>query len=228
MNELLIEEGDIKQMFLRKKGLVGVFFFMLASMIFAACGNESSNSEDTATSDYAKEVTENPIVTITMADDEKIVIELEPKTAPNTVANFISLVEDGFYNGLIFHRVIPGFMVQGGDPDGTGMGGPDYSIKGEFSSNGFENTLAHERGVISMARTNDPNSAGSQFFIMVDNATHLDGDYASFGKVIEGMDVVDKIVSVERDGNDKPSEEQTMKKVEVDTKGFNYPEPVKE
>lgn len=228
MNELLIEEGDIKQMFLRKKGLVGVFFFMLASMIFAACGNESSNSEDTATSDYAKEVTENPIVTITMADDEKIVIELEPKTAPNTVANFISLVEDGFYNGLIFHRVIPGFMVQGGDPDGTGMGGPDYSIKGEFSSNGFENTLAHERGMISMARTNDPNSAGSQFFIMVDNATHLDGDYASFGKVIEGMDVVDKIVSVERDGNDKPSEEQTMKKVEVDTKGFNYPEPVKE
>lgn len=228
MNELLIEEGDIKQMFLRKKGLVGVFFFMLASMIFAACGNESSNSEDTATSDYAKEVTENPIVTITMADDEKIVIELEPKTAPNTVANFISLVEDGFYNGLIFHRVIPGFMVQGGDPDGTGMGGPDYSIKGEFSSNGFENTLAHERDVISMARTNDPNSAGSQFFIMVDNATHLDGDYASFGKVIEGMDVVDKIVSVERDGNDKPSEEQTMKKVEVDTKGFNYPEPVKE
>ena len=136
-------------------------------------------------------------------------------------------MKDGFYDGLIFHRVIPGFMIQGGDPDGTGMGGPNYSIKGEFSSNGFENTLAHERGVLSMARSNDPNSAGSQFFIMVEEATHLDGEYASFGKVIEGMDVVDKIVSAERDGNDKPLEDQKMKKVEVDTKGFNYPKPVK-
>ena len=213
-------------MFLRKNVLIGVFL-MLVLTILAACGAESGSNSDSDISDYASEVTENPIVTITMENDEKIMLELEPKAAPNTVANFISLVEDGYYDGLIFHRVIPGFMVQGGDPDGTGMGGPDYSIKGEFSSNDFENTLAHDRGVISMARTKDPDSAGSQFFIMVASASHLDGDYASFGKVIEGMDVVDKIVSVKRDGNDKPLENQKMKKVEVDTKGFDYPEPVK-
>lgn len=193
----------------------------------AACGTETTdNTEQGSAEDYTAAITENPIVTITMENDEKIVIELEPKTAPNTVANFISLVEEGFYDGLIFHRVIPGFMVQGGDPDGTGMGGPDYSIKGEFSSNGFENTLTHERGVLSMARTQQPDSAGSQFFIMVEAASHLDGDYASFGKVIEGMEVVDKIVAVERDGSDKPKEDQIMKTVEVDTKGFDYPEPV--
>ena len=180
----------------------GGVFLMVVLTILAACGDESASKSDSDISDYASEVTENPIVTITMENDEKIVLELEPKAAPNTVANFISLVKDDYYNGLIFHRVIPGFMVQGGDPDGTGMGGPDYSIKGEFSSNGFENTLAHERGVLSMARSNDPNSAGSQFFIMVEEATHLDGEYASFGKVIEGMDVVDKIVSAERDGID--------------------------
>ena len=193
----------------------------------AACGTETTdNTEQGSAEDYTAAITENPIVTIKMENDEKIVIELEPKTAPNTVANFISLVEEGFYDGLIFHRVIPGFMVQGGDPDGTGMGGPDYSIKGEFSSNGFENTLTHERGVLSMARTQQPDSAGSQFFIMVEAASHLDGDYASFGKVIEGMEVVDKIVAVERDGSDKPKEDQIMKTVEVDTKGFDYPEPV--
>ncbi len=160
-----------------------------------------------------------------MNNDEKIVIELEPKVAPNTVANFISLAEDGFYDGLIFHRVIPGFMIQGGDPLGNGTGGPDYSIEGEFSSNGFENNLKHERGVISMARAQDPNSAGSQFFIMVEEASSLDGEYAAFGKVIEGMETVDRIVSVERNPADKPLEDQVMKKVEVDTKGFNYPEP---
>ena len=193
----------------------------------AACGTETTdNTEQGSAEDYTAAITENPIVTITMENDEKIVIELEPKTAPNTVANFISLVEEGFYDGLIFHRVIPGFMVQGGDPDGTGMGGPDYSIKGEFTSNGFENTMTHERGVLSMARTQQPDSAGSQFFIMVEAASHLDGDYASFGKVIEGMEVVDKIVAVERDGSDKPKEDQIMKTVEVDTKGFDYPEPV--
>lgn len=193
----------------------------------AACGTETTdNTEQGSAEDYTAAITENPIVTITMENDEKIVIELEPKTAPNTVANFISLVEEGFYNGLIFHRVIPGFMVQGGDPEGTGMGGPDYSIKGEFTSNGFENTLTHERGVLSMARTQQPDSAGSQFFIMVEAASHLDDDYASFGKVIEGMEVVDKIVAVERDGSDKPKEDQIMKTVEVDTKGFDYPEPV--
>lgn len=226
---LLIEKGDAAFMFLRRKSLVVVFMLTLILTILSACGNEEStdDAENVGTNtDYAAEVTENPIVTITMETDEKIIIELEPKIAPNTVANFISLVEDGFYDGLIFHRVIPGFMVQGGDPDGTGMGGPDYSIKGEFSSNGFENAMTHEPGVLSMARTNEPDSAGSQFFIMVEQATHLDGDYAAFGKVIEGMDVVEKIVAVERDGGDKPLEDQVMKKVEVDTKGFDYPKPV--
>lgn len=215
-------------MFLRKKSLVSVLILAMVVALLAACGNEKSSEDEDQSSnvDYASQVTENPIVTITMENDEKIIVELEPKLAPNTVANFIALVKDGFYDGLIFHRVIPGFMVQGGDPDGTGMGGPDYSIKGEFSSNGFENTLAHERGVLSMARSKDPDSAGSQFFIMVEEATHLDGDYAAFGKVIEGMDVVDKVVAVERDGSDKPLEEQKMKMVEVDTKGFDYPEPV--
>lgn len=216
-------------MFLRRKSLVVVFMLTLILTILSACGNEEStdDNENVGTNtDYASEVTENPIVTITMETDEKIIIELEPKIAPNTVANFISLVQDGFYDGLIFHRVIPGFMVQGGDPDGTGMGGPDYSIKGEFSSNGFENAMTHEPGVLSMARTNEPDSAGSQFFIMVEQASHLDGKYAGFGKVIDGMEVVEKIVAVERDSNDKPLENQVMKTVEVDTKGFDYPKPV--
>lgn len=200
----------------------------IAMLIIAACGdnNKTDSGEQTTTSDYVNDVKENPIVTITMENDKQIVIELEPKTAPNTVANFISLVEAGFYDGLIFHRVIPGFMIQGGDPDGTGMGGPDYSIQGEFSSNGFENTLTHERGVLSMARTQEPDSAGSQFFIMTEAAPHLDGEYAAFGKVIEGMGVVDEIVAAERDGNNMPLQEQKMKKVEVDTKGFDYPAPV--
>lgn len=204
-----------------------IVLFTVLIVILAACGKETAeNEEQETTVNYAEEVTENPIVTITMENDEKIVIELEPKTAPNTVANFISLVEDGFYDGLIFHRVIPGFMIQGGDPDGTGMGGPDYTIKGEFTSNGFENTLTHERGVISMARSQDPDSAGSQFFIMTEQATHLDGDYAAFGKVTEGMETVDEIVAAERAKNDKPLEDQKIKTVEVDTKGFDYPEPV--
>ncbi|MBM7666223.1 peptidyl-prolyl cis-trans isomerase B (cyclophilin B) [Solibacillus kalamii] len=204
-----------------------IVLFTVLIVILAACGKETAeNEEQETTVNYAEEVTENPIVTITMENDEKIVIELEPKTSPNTVANFISLVEDGFYDGLIFHRVIPGFMIQGGDPDGTGMGGPDYTIKGEFTSNGFENTLTHERGVISMARSQDPDSAGSQFFIMTEQATHLDGDYAAFGKVTEGMETVDEIVAAERAKNDKPLEDQKIKTVEVDTKGFDYPEPV--
>ena len=204
-----------------------IVLFTVLIVILAACGKETAeNEEQETTVNYAEKVTENPIVTITMENDEKIVIELEPKTAPNTVANFISLVEDGFYDGLIFHRVIPGFMIQGGDPDGTGMGGPDYAIKGEFTSNGFENTLTHERGVISMARSQDPDSAGSQFFIMTEQATHLDGDYAAFGKVTEGMETVDEIVAAERAKNDKPLEDQKIKTVQVDTKGFDYPEPV--
>lgn len=211
------------------KKIYTLLFVTMVMLILAACGSETTN--DTAqesTPDYTADITKNPIVTITMENDEKIIIELEPKTAPNTVANFITLVEDGFYDGLIFHRVIPGFMVQGGDPDGTGTGGPNYSIKGEFTSNGFENSLIHERGVLSMARSGQPDSAGSQFFIMVDQASHLDGKYAAFGKVIEGMDIVDQIVAVERDGGDKPLEDQKMKSVEVDTKGFDYPEPVVE
>lgn len=210
-----------------------LFLFAVFALALTACGDEktTANPEQTDSpaqtdnTDYAKDVTENPIVTITMENDKKIVVELEPKTAPNTVANFVSLVEEGFYDGLIFHRVIPGFMVQGGDPDGRGSGGPGYGIKGEFSSNDFENTLTHERGVLSMARSQHPDSAGSQFFIMTEAAPHLDGDYASFGKVIEGMEVVDEIVNAERDGNDKPLEDQKMKTVEVDTKGFDYPAP---
>lgn len=199
------------------------------SIILAACSSDHSSDETTTSEsivDYAEQVTENPIVTITMENDEKIVVELDPKVAPNTVANFISLVEDKFYDGLIFHRVIPGFMIQGGDPSGNGSGGPGYSIDGEFSRNGFENNLAHERGVISMARSGDPNSAGSQFFIMTESAPHLDGEYAAFGKVIEGMETVDAIVNAERNKADKPLEDQKMKTVTVDTKGFDYPNPV--
>ena len=170
---------------------------------------------------------QNPIVTIEMVDGGKMVAELYPEVAPNTVNNFISLVQKGFYDGLIFHRVIPGFMIQGGDPNGTGMGGPGYSIKGEFSSNGVKNGLAHDRGVLSMARTMDPNSAGSQFFIMVAPAPHLDGEYAAFGKVIEGMDTADAIVSTPLDWSDKPKQDQRMGKVTVDTFGVDYPEAEK-
>ena len=170
---------------------------------------------------------QNPIVTIEMENGGKMVAELYPEVAPNTVNNFVSLVQSGFYNGLIFHRVIPGFMIQGGCPDGTGMGGPGYSIRGEFSHNGFSNSLQHDRGVLSMARAMNPNSAGSQFFIMVEKAPHLDGQYAAFGKVIEGMDVADAIVSAKTDWNDRPREDQRMKSVTVDTFGVDYPEPAK-
>ncbi|WP_051414013.1 peptidylprolyl isomerase [Desulfitobacterium metallireducens] len=151
-----------------------------------------------------------------MENGQKIKIELYPEIAPETVKNFISLVSKGFYDGVIFHRVIPGFMIQGGDPSGNGTGGPGYSIKGEFTANGFENNLKHDRGVISMARTANPNSAGSQFFLMVANSPHLDGQYASFGKVIEGMEEVDRIVNVKRDYRDKPNEDQRMSKVTVE------------
>ena len=169
----------------------------------------------------------NPIVTITMENGAVMTAELYPDKAPNTVANFISLANKGFYDGLIFHRVIPGFMIQGGCPDGTGMGGPGYSIKGEFTGNGFQNDLVHDRGVLSMARTMAPDSAGSQFFVMVEKAPHLDGQYAAFGKVIEGMEVADAIVSAKRDWNDKPRQPQRMKKVTVETFGVDYPEPEK-
>ena len=165
----------------------------------------------------------NPIVTFEMENGGVIKAELYPEIAPNTVANFVTLVEAGFYNGLIFHRVIPGFMIQGGDPEGTGMGGPGYSIKGEFARNGFkQNNLRHTRGVLSMARSMMPNSAGSQFFIMHADAPHLDGDYAAFGKVLEGMDVVDAIAGVRTGFQDRPVEEQKIKSAAVDTFGENY------
>ena len=169
----------------------------------------------------------NPIVSIKLKNEEVIKIELYPEVAPNTVKNFISLVKKGFYNGKIFHRVIPGFMIQGGCPDGTGMGGPGYSIRGEFTHNGFNNDLKHSKGVISMARSMQRDSAGSQFFILVANSPHLDGQYASFGKVIEGMEFAEKIVSVSTDRSDRPFEDQVMKEVTVDTFGVEYDEPEK-
>ena len=172
-------------------------------------------------------MTTTPVVTIEMENGGVMKVELYPETAPNTVANFISLVEKGFYNGTIFHRVIPGFMIQGGDPEGTGMGGPGYRIKGEFTANRFQNDLKHTKGVISMARSGHPDSAGSQFFIMVDDAPHLDGQYASFGKVIEGIEVADQIVSVATNYSDRPLEEQRMRSVTVETFGETYPQPKK-
>lgn len=166
----------------------------------------------------------NPIVTFEMENGDIFKAELYPEIAPNTVNNFISLINSNFYDGLIFHRVIKNFIIQGGDPQGTGMGGPGYSIKGEFSSNGFKNDLAHQAGVLSMARSMMPNSAGSQFFIMHKDSPHLDGEYAAFGKVIEGMDIIDKIANVKTDRADRPVEEEKMKKVTVETFGENYPE----
>ena len=170
---------------------------------------------------------QNPIVTITMENGDVIKLELYPEIAPTSVNNFISLVQKNFYDGLIFHRVIRGFMIQGGCPDGTGMGGPGYSINGEFAQNGFKNDLKHTEGVLSMARSMAPNSAGSQFFIMHKNSPHLDGSYAAFGKVIEGMDVVNKIAETVTDWNDRPIQKQMMKRVTVDTFGVEYPEPEK-
>lgn len=169
----------------------------------------------------------NPIVTFTLKNGDVIKAELYPETAPNTVNNFISLVKSGYYNGLTFHRVIKGFMIQGGCPNGTGTGGPGYQIKGEFSGNGIKNDLAHTRGVLSMARAMHPDSAGSQFFIMHEDAPHLDGAYAAFGKVTEGMEAVDRIASVRTDMRDKPLEDVVMETVTVETFGETYPEPEK-
>jgi len=169
----------------------------------------------------------HPVVTIEMDSGNKIVIELYPEVAPNTVRNFLSLARSGFYDGTIFHRIVPGFVIQGGDPEGTGRGGPGYSIRGEFTANGFRNDLKHTRGVISMARTQDPNSAGSQFFIMVGDAPHLDGQYAAFGRVIEGMEEVDRIVSLPRGAMDRPLNPPRIVKVTVDEAGQDFPEPEK-
>lgn len=169
----------------------------------------------------------NPIVTFTMENGETFKAELYPDIAPQSVNNFVSLIKKGFYDGLIFHRVIPGFMIQGGDPEGTGMGGPGYSIKGEFASNGFKNELKHTKGVLSMARSMMPDSAGSQFFIMHETSPHLDGEYAAFGKITEGQEVVDAIAVVETDYSDRPRTPQVMKSVTVETFGVEYPEPEK-
>ena len=168
---------------------------------------------------------QNPIVTFTMENGDVMKAELYPDVAPNTVNNFISLVKKGFYDGLIFHRVIAGFMIQGGDPEGSGIGGPGYSIKGEFNYNGVEDNLKHSRGVLSMARAQHPDSAGSQFFIMHADAPHLDGQYAAFGKLVEGEDVLDSIASIDTDWSDRPRTPQVMKTVTVDTFGVDYAEP---
>ncbi len=170
---------------------------------------------------------QNPIVTITMENGDVMKAELYPEIAPISVNNFISLIQNNFYDGLIFHRVIRGFMIQGGCPDGTGMGGPGYSIKGEFDQNGVVNDLKHTEGVLSMARAMHPNSAGSQFFIMHKNSPHLDGSYAAFGKIIEGMDIVNKIAECATDYNDRPLDEQKIASMTVDTFGVDYPEPEK-
>ena len=170
---------------------------------------------------------QNPVITIEMENGDLIKAELYPEVAPNTVNNFLSLVGKSFYDGLIFHRVIKGFMIQGGCPQGTGMGGPGYSIRGEFTQNGFQNDLKHTKGVLSMARAMDPDSAGSQFFIMHEDSPHLDGSYAAFGMVTEGLDVVDKIASVRTDWGDRPLKEQRIRKITAETFGETYPEPEK-
>ncbi len=190
--------------------VVGAVF--LGMNMFRQIGRETQVAEDVP----------NPVVTITMADGGVIKLELYPRVAPNTVANFVTLAQSGFYDGLIFHRVIPGFMIQGGDPTGTGTGGPGYSIKGEFLDNGFQNTLSHERGVLSMARASDFDSAGSQFFIMHQKSTSLDGKYAAFGMVTSGMDVVDRIATTPTDANDRPLVAFQMQSVTVDTFGYQY------
>ena len=198
-----------------------IVILMCIALLITSIGCTSTQQPKTSPTGESK----NPIVTIEMENGDKIKVELYPDIAPNTVNNFISLINKGKYDGLIFHRVIPGFMIQGGDPAGNGTGGPGYGIKGEFSSNNFKNDLKHTRGVISMARSQHPDSAGSQFFIMVDNKTHLDGEYAGFGKVIEGMEAVDKIVAVQQNAQNKPLKDQKMKKVTVETFGKKYDEP---
>lgn len=214
-----------------KKGIKKLLFISMLIVLLTLCACSDKN-DNKGESQLSNSDNNNPIVTIEMEDGGIIKAELYPEIAPNTVNNFISLINKGYYDGVIFHRVIPGFMIQGGDPQGTGRGGPGYKIKGEFTNNGFTNNLKHTRGVLSMARQGNPynpksayDTAGSQFFIMVADAPHLDKDYASFGKVIEGMDVVDRIVSVNRNASDKPLKDQRMKKVTVETFGVSYPEP---
>jgi peptidyl-prolyl cis-trans isomerase B (cyclophilin B) len=234
------DKGDMKLIAAKKRLVVSLLALITLLLIVTGCGGKekTNNSTDaTANNGGAASTQEaspmngvdtsgdNPIVTIEMDSGKIIKVELYPKVAPNSVNNFISLVKKGFYDGTIFHRIIPGFMIQGGDPDGTGMGGPGYSIAGEFTQNGFENNLKHTAGVLSMARAQNPDSAGSQFFLMVADAPHLDGAYAAFGKVTEGMDVVNEIVKLPKGANDRPNTPPVMKKVTVDTRGVDAPEP---
>ena len=217
----------MKKVFKKGAILVGISA-MLISLVGCTNNNTSSQKSDEEIEITVESTGELPIATIKIKDFGTIKAELDPDKAPNTVNNFISLANSGFYDGLIFHRVIKGFMNQGGDPDGVGTGGPGYSIKGEFSNNGYKNNdLKHTAGVLSMARANDPDSAGSQFFIMAEEASHLDGDYAAFGKVIEGMDVVNDINSVQTNSNAKPLKDVVIESITVDTKGINYKEPEK-
>ncbi|PXW86089.1 peptidyl-prolyl cis-trans isomerase B (cyclophilin B) [Streptohalobacillus salinus] len=209
----------------------------LLLFILVACQNtsdkESAETKQIETGEPKANETKEPTiaedkfpqVTITMETGEAIVFELYPNAAPNTVRNFISLIDQSYYDGLIFHRVIEDFMIHGGDPYGNGLGGPDYSIRGEFSANGFDNPIKHERGVISMARSQSPDSAGSQFFIVHKDSTHLDGQYAAFGKVIEGLDVIDRIAAVNTDNNDLPLDDEVMRSITVDKKGITYDTP---
>lgn len=229
---------------MKKNSWLIMIGLLLLSIVLIGCqsgdeenGKEVEKEETEETKEETNDETEAsdtestgnlPIVTMTMESGGEIQIELYPNIAENTVNNFISLVEEGFYDGVIFHRVIPGFMIQGGDPDGIGTGGPGYGIKGEFSSNGVENDLNHERGVLSMARSQHTDSAGSQFFIMVADSPHLNGEYAGFGKVIEGMDVADEIVAAERDGSDKPHEDQVIAEAVVELNGYEPADVVKE
>lgn len=217
----------MKKVFKKGAVLVGISA-MLISLVGCTNNNTSSQKNDEEIETTVESTGELPIATIKIKDFGTIKAELYPDKAPNTVNNFISLANSGFYDGLIFHRVIKGFMNQGGDPDGVGTGGPGYSIKGEFSNNGYTNNdLKHTAGVLSMARANDPDSAGSQFFIMAEEASYLDGDYAAFGKVIEGMDVVNDINSVQTNSNDKPLKDVVIESITVDTKGIDYKEPEK-
>lgn len=200
-----------------------IFAFMLVGCNKDDSSKDTTNEASSETKEIAKE--DLPIATMEIEGYGTVEAELYPNIAPNTVNNFISLCNKGFYDGLTFHRVIKSFMIQGGDPSGDGTGGPGYSIKGEFTSNGFKNTLNHTEGVLSMARSNSPDSAGSQFFIMTSTSSHLDGQYAAFGKVISGMDVVKNIESVQTDASDKPKDKVTIKSIKVDTKGITYDEP---
>lgn len=208
-----------------KKRMMFMFLIVLMLIIYGCQSDVENSNEPNNTTNNNDE--EKPLVTMTMEDGGEIEIELYPNKASNTVNNFIALIEDDFYDGLIFHRVIPDFMIQGGDPEGTGMGDPGYSIKGEFSSNDFDNDLKHEPGILSMARSQDPDSAGSQFFIVTGDGSHLDGDYAAFGKVIDGMDVVEDIEAEETDNNDRPKTDQIIESMSVDLNGYQAEEPEK-